>query len=91
VLSGSTGCLPDSCCPDRASRTLQNLAATWMATQNESPYIWRVSRVWQPLLVADSRTAVLYMSAFASLCKRQPTVILRMVCVMTVVYNELVQ
>jgi hypothetical protein len=29
-----------------------------------------VSKVWQPLLVADSGTAVLYMSAFASLCKR---------------------
>jgi hypothetical protein len=32
--------------------------------------------VWQPLLVADSGTAVLYMSAFASLCERQPTIVL---------------
>jgi hypothetical protein len=33
------------------------------------------SREWQPLLVANSGTAMLYMSAFASLCKRQPTII----------------
>jgi hypothetical protein len=38
--------------------------------------VWSVSREWQPLLVANSGTAVLYMSAFASLCKRQPPIIL---------------
>jgi hypothetical protein len=37
---------------------------------------YSVSREWQPLLVADSGTAVLDISAFASLCKRQPTIIL---------------
>jgi hypothetical protein len=37
--------------------------------------VWSVSREGQPLLVADSGTAVLYMLACASLCKRQPTTI----------------
>jgi hypothetical protein len=37
--------------------------------------VWSVSREWQPLLVADSGTGVLHISAFASLCKRQPTII----------------
>jgi hypothetical protein len=34
-------------------------------------------QVWQPLLVAAFGTAVLYLSAAASLCKRQPPVIIR--------------
>jgi hypothetical protein len=45
--------------------------------------VWSVSRVWQPLTAAASiGTAVLYMSAAASLCKRQPPIIL-----LTVVTN----
>jgi hypothetical protein len=33
--------------------------------------VWPVSRVWQPLLVA-ALSALLYMPAFASLCKPTP-------------------
>jgi hypothetical protein len=40
--------------------------------QERSNIYWE----WQPLLVADSGTGVLCMSACASLCKRQPTIIL---------------
>jgi hypothetical protein len=35
--------------------------------------VWSVSREWQPLFVSRPGTAVLDISAFASLYKRQPT------------------